>query len=184
MGKYDAFRRLSKKQINELFIDFARAFASIHNSVEAAHFIKDLLTEGEVVILARRLQIARLLDQGYTYHDIDKVMHAGNSTVAKVHAWMDIYGEGFRTVIKRTKTKVENNDSGRSPFSLAKHKRTYPMHYWPELVLKEIIKSANAKEKKKLLEAVEQMGEKTKLNKQIIKLLQPSSISHAPVYGR
>ena len=184
MGKFDAARRLSKSEIDELFIDFAKALASVHNSVEAANFVKDLLTEQEVVILGRRLQIARLLDQGYTYEQIHKIMRVGNSTVAKVHAWMDLYGEGYRMVIKRTKTQPESKESDSSPLSWAKHKRKYPMHYWPELLLEQIIKSASAKEKQKLLETVSTLKEKTKLNKEIVKLLQPTRISHTPVYGR
>ncbi len=173
MGKFDAVKRLSKKEIDELFIDFAKALASLNNAVEVANFIKDLLTEQEVVILARRLQIARLLEQDYTYEQIHKVMKVGNSTVAKVHSWMNLYGDGFRMVLKRTKTQIENRESDKNPLSWSKHKRKYPMHHWPELILEQIIKSANAKEKQKLLAAVSTMKEKTKLNNQIMKLLQP-----------
>lgn len=184
MGKFDAVRRLSKKQVDELFINFAKALASVRNSVEAANLIKDLLTESEVIILARRLQIATLLLQGYTYEQIHKLMRVGNSTIAKIHAWMDLYGDGFRTVIKRTHSKYQNRDSSDAPLSWSKHKRKYPMHYWPELLLKQIIKSASKKEKQKLLNVVAGMKEKTKLNKEIIELLHPVSNSHNTVYGR
>ncbi len=187
MGEYDAAKRLSKKEIDELFIDFVKAMDSVRNSVEASNFIKDLLTEQELIILVRRLQVVRLLEQNYTYKQIHKVMRVGNSTVTKVHAWMDLYGEGYRTVIGRTKNQSETKEVNTNSLSWAKHKRKYPMHYWPELLLKEIIKSANQKEKRKLLAAVESMKEKTKLNKEIVKLLQPirpHSISHTPAYGR
>ena len=184
MGKFDAFKRLSKKQIDELFIDFAKALASIHNAIDAANLIKDLLTEPEVVMFARRLQIARLLDQNYTYDQIHKVMRVGNTTVAKVHTWMNLHGDGFQMVIKRTKSQPENKEIDAHPLSWAKHKRKYPLYYWPELLLKEIVKSANAREKKRLLDAVTQMKEKTRITREIMQLLQPGTNSYTPAYGR
>jgi hypothetical protein len=52
MGKYSAINKLSKSEQQELFIDFATALASIKNPIEAASFVKDLLSEGEVIMLA------------------------------------------------------------------------------------------------------------------------------------
>ncbi len=184
MGKFDAPRRLSKKEIDELFIDFAEAIGSIKNSIEAANLIKDLLTEQEVVILARRLQIARLINNGYTYEQMHKAMQVGNSTIARVQLWMNTYGDGVRTVIKRTESSREKEGGETDPLSWSKVKKKYPMYFWPELLLKEIVKSASIKEKKKLLKVVADIREKTRLTKDLMKILQSNKLSHAPAYGR
>lgn len=183
MGKYEAARRLSKKQIDDLFIDFARALACIRSPVEAANLIKDLLTEQEVVILGRRLQIARFLYYGNTYGQIHRMMRVGNSTIAKVHAWMDLYGEGLKLVIKRTK-KHSHESKDLDALSWSRHKKKYPMYYWPELILKQIVNSAKRSEKQKLLKLVTQLRHKTKIARELMVLLQPSQNSHTPVYGR
>ena len=120
-----------------MFVDFAKALASVRTPVEAANFVKDLLTEQEAIILARRLQIARLLQQNFTYGQIHRTMRVGNSTVAKVHAWMDLYGDGYRTVIKRTKTSSAKTKYP-SPMSFARHRKNYPVHYWPEMLYKKL----------------------------------------------
>ena len=176
MGKYTASKFLTKEQLSELFIDFAKALASIRNPVEAANFIKDLLSEGEVTMLARRLQIARLLEAGLTYEQIQELMKASNTTIAKVHTWMDLYGEGYRVVLNRTKEKDQKQTA--SPDSWAKLKRKYPMYFWPELLLKEIVKSANRREKERLFKAVKNLKEKTKLSKDLIKILSFGKYSH------
>lgn len=170
MAKFGAHKYMTKEQVNELFIDFAKALSSVRTPLEAAEFIKDLLTEQEVVIFARRIQIARLLDQGLTYDEIHKIMKVGNTTVAKVHTWMSMHGEGFKMVIKRTSSKPEkqNHDS----LSWESHKKKYPLYYWPELLLKEIVNSANKKQKDKLLKVVTEMKEKTKITRELTKLLQ------------
>ena len=45
MGKYTASKRMSRQAQEELFINFAKALSSVRNSVEAANFIRDLLSE-------------------------------------------------------------------------------------------------------------------------------------------
>jgi transcriptional repressor NrdR len=71
MGKYAASKRMSRQEQEDLFIDFAKALSSVKNPVESANFIQDLLSEAEVVMLARRLQVARLLLDGCTYEEIE-----------------------------------------------------------------------------------------------------------------
>ena len=44
-------------------------------------------------MLARRLQVARLLMNGYTYEDIEKEMKVINTTIAKVQTWLNLYGD-------------------------------------------------------------------------------------------
>ena len=97
--------KLKKQEQTELFIRLAKALASLHNTEEIAHFIKDLLTEAEVLMLARRLQIAELLLEGLTFDQIQKELKAGPNTIAKIQAWLEVHGEGYRTVAKRNVKK-------------------------------------------------------------------------------
>jgi TrpR-related protein YerC/YecD len=177
MGKYDAKKRLTKDQQQDLFINFAKALAAIKSPVEAANFIKDLLSEGEVVMLARRLQIAQLLLADLTYDDIKREMKVSNTTIARVHTWLNLYGEGYRVIAGRIKERPNKTDDG--PLSWNKVKKKYPMYYWPELVLDEIIRNANVKQRRKLTAVLDQMDEKTKLSKELTRLLKMDRSYHA-----
>ncbi len=169
MSKYTNIKKLTKKEQDELFVKFAKALGALRNSTEAASFIRDLYTEQEALMLARRLQISELLSKGFTYDKIHKVMRVSDGTIAKVQSWLNIYGEGFRTVLKRSKNKATaKSDYGKSWQSL---KKKYPMYYWPELLLNEIIKNAGKREKRRLLRVIQGMREKTKLTKQLLTLL-------------
>lgn len=173
MGKYSNQKKLSKKQQQELFIKFSQALSKIHNPVEAAQFLKDLLSEQEAIMLARRLQVAELLNDGFTYAQIIKLIKVSAPTIARVQTWLSLYGEGYRTIIKRTHKNNKNSKSiGSLSWSRLKHK--YPMYFWPEILLKEIVKSASGREKKRLLDVINQMTEKTKLNKVLTFLLKPT----------
>jgi uncharacterized protein YerC len=162
--------KLNKKQQEELFIRFAKSLALLHGPMEIAQFLKDLLSEVEVLMFARRLQIAELLIAGETYLEISRHMKVSKGTIARVQTWLDLYGEGYRTVIGRLS---KHDKPGRVPDdSFARVKRRYPAYFWPQLLLEEIVKSANKREKQRLQKVVSQLKEKTQLSKQLEKLLQ------------
>ena len=160
MGKYTNVDRLSKKEQDELFLDFVRSISSLRSSIEAANYIKDLLSESEVLMLARRLQIARLLNAGNTYEQVNKITKASYTTVAKVHWWLKLYGDGYRTVLKRAKNEPKEEN-----LEWKQLKRKYPMYFWPQILLNEIVKSATHKEKKRLDSVIRQLKEKSRLSK-------------------
>ena len=161
--------KLNKQNRTDLFIKLAKALALLHSPTEMAQLLRDLLSETEVLMLARRLQIAELLVDGLTYDQIRSKLKVGFTTIAKVQTWLDLYGEGYRTIINRSEKKKPTNSSNEN-FSILKKK--YPMYFWPELLLKEIIKAANEREKQKLLKIVEQQREKTQLTKELTLLLK------------
>ena len=169
MGKFTNTSKLSKVEQNELFVRFAKVLGAVRSSIEGANLIRDLLSEPEALMLARRLQIAELLNEGYTYGQIKKIMKVSQTTIAKVGTWLQLYGEGYRTIFKRTKSKGSPSIL-ESPWKQLK--RQYPVYFWPQLLLEEIVKSANKKEKERLLKVIESMKEKTKLSKDLLKLLR------------
>ena len=126
-------------------------------------------------MLARRLKVARLLEQGLTYERIREVMKVSYSTITRVQTWLNLYGEGYRTILKRTESAPAKSEN---PLSWGKLKRKYPLYFWPELLLGEIVKSASKREKKRLLKVIDQMKEKTRLNKQLLEILKSDKYYH------
>lgn len=169
MGKYTNQKRMSAGEREELFVRFVKALASVKNSVEAAHFLKDLLSEAEVFMVARRLQVIDLLEDGYTYQQIKKLLKISFGTIAKMQTWYEVYGENFKKILYRTHNKSKKKDS-HSPWQQLKRK--YPMYFWPEILLKEIVKAANVREKQKLRNVLKQLPEKTKLTRELTKILR------------
>lgn len=167
---YRVKHKLSKQEQNELFAKLAKTFALLHNSAEMANFLRDLLSEAEVFMLSRRLQIAELLIEGLTYDKICSALKVGPSTIARVQTWLELYGDGYRNAVKKINKTERATDDSTKPF--ARFKRKYPMYFWPELLLKEIIKTANQREKQRLLKVVEQLRDKTQLSKELQKLLR------------
>ncbi|MEK7534267.1 MAG: hypothetical protein AAB600_02910, partial [Patescibacteria group bacterium] len=118
---------------------------------------------------------AKLLLSGMTYEEIEKNLHTSHTTVAKIAAWLAERGDGFRKIIEKLpKYKDEEKWFERSEWD--SFKRRYSLYFWPELLLEEIVKNANQKQKERIRSVLERLEEKSELHKNIEKLLRYSKV--------
>ena len=151
------------------------AVAEIKDPNEAAEFLRDLLSYQESEMVARRLKIAELLDGNKTYEEISRELRVSSGTIARVQEWMQISGEGYKKAIKRTKGKIDVKDEDLPVKNWHSIKKSFPMYYWPEIVLENIIAESNQKQKKKLqvvIKALEKSKEKTDLYRKLKRLIK------------
>jgi len=71
----------------------------------AQNFLMDLLTPVERVMLSKRLAIALMLEEGYSYTQIKMTLKVSSPTIARVREWMSERGTGFEYVMNRVKQK-------------------------------------------------------------------------------
>lgn len=101
MAKFPRISKLSKKEQEELILEFCEAFVAIKNTREAASFVKDLLGRQEIEMLAKRLKIAKLLLEGKKYGEIGDELRVSFGTIARVNLWLKTSGEGYRIFFGR-----------------------------------------------------------------------------------
>ena len=163
--------KLSRGDQESLVFDLVNALVAAQSLSDAALFLQDLLTKSEIKILAKRLRIAKLLLAGMTYEQIEEELHVSHGTVAKIAAWLAERGDGFRKIIdKLPQQKKVKHWSEYSDWD--KFKRRYSLYFWPELLLEEVVKSANQKQKERIKDVLEKLEEKSELHKKIEKLLR------------
>lgn len=172
MAKFPRVPKLGKKQRQELLITFCEALTSIKKKEEAAQFLADLLSPQELEMLAKRLEIAKLLIDGLTYQEISSRLKASFNTIARINAWLTLSGSGFRLVIERTRKrgrKIYEHifEEKHDPYSWYNIKRRYSMYFLPELLIEEWMKQSNGKEKKKLVSILDSIESKPKLFEQV-----------------
>lgn len=155
MAKFSRIPKLSKKERQELLIALCEALSSIKKNEEAAQFLSDLLSPQELEMLAKRLAIAKLLIENKTYDSIRNILKVSHNTIARVNAWLTLSGSGFRLVIERTKRRGKkiyehSLEEKLDPYSWYNLKRRYSMYFLPELIIEELIKRSDEKQRKKL----------------------------------
>ena len=78
-----------------------RAFASLQSAEECRTFLEDLCTIKEIVAMAQRLEIARLLDKGDSYVETVDQTGASSATVSRVNRCLNYGNGGYRFVLDR-----------------------------------------------------------------------------------
>lgn len=175
LQKNKRIEKLSKREQEELVFDLVNALVQAQTMNEAALFLQDLLTKSEMKILAKRLRIAKLLLAEMTYQQIETDLHVSHGTVAKIAAWLAERGDGFRKIIEKlSKKQDEKKWFERSEWDT--FKRRYSLYFWPELLLEEIVKNANDKQKERIRNVLERLEEKSELHRKIEKLLHYTKV--------
>ena len=177
MAKFSNPSKLSKEEQEKLFFNFCKALNQLKNPIEAAQFLKDLLSVQEVEMLAKRLKVAELLIEGKTYAEISFFLKIGPNTIARVNEWLRISGEGYRMVLERI-SRNKDTETGKglleekfNPFSWRNIKKKYPLYYWPQLLLEAVVENSKFEEKQKLKAILRTMDKKSDMFKRLNFLL-------------
>lgn len=85
-----------------VFIDnFWNAITLIESKEETRKFLRDLLTHTEVKMLAKRIQIAKMLIEGYDYQTIKNKVKVTSNTIARINNELNTNGQGLKKIVNR-----------------------------------------------------------------------------------
>jgi TrpR-related protein YerC/YecD len=127
--KYNDLTEFEKKKFLGEFYDMVSLLGSRD---EVKIFFKDLLTLSEVVMISRRIQIAKMLISGMGYDEIKKSLKVGNSTINQVERWLNNGFGGYKEVIKKHDKRNARGEAEKTPappFSWQHIKKKYPLHF-------------------------------------------------------
>lgn len=92
---------LTKEQKEILF----SAILKLENLEECHAFFDDVCTINELMAMAQRFEIAKLLYDGATFHEVENDTGASSTTISRVSRCLK-YGQGYTTVLKRQEDSV------------------------------------------------------------------------------
>ena len=128
------YHELSDSEKKKYLGEFYSMVALLKNREEVKSFFKDLLTLSEVVMVSRRIQVAKMLLEGYTHEEIRKKLKIGFTTISQVEKWLNNGFGGYEKIIKKYEKKYKELDEfdkyGEVPFSPKWVRKKYPMHYF------------------------------------------------------
>lgn len=93
--------KLRGPTLDQLF----EAMLSLENKEECYRFFDDLCTMGEIQSLAQRLEVARMLREGFTYHKIEEETGASTATISRVKRCLNYGNDGYQMTLDRIQDK-------------------------------------------------------------------------------
>ena len=79
--------------------------SKLNNTEESSKFLRDLLTESEILEFAQRWKAAKMLDKRVPYSKISEVTGLSSTTIARVQKWLQDGMGGYKLMLKRIKEK-------------------------------------------------------------------------------
>lgn len=83
---------------------FARVSAVITDVSVMQKFLRDVMTEKEIIEISSRLEAARLLQQGKKYTEIIEKTKLSSRTVARISDWMQNGCGGYEAALQLVST--------------------------------------------------------------------------------
>lgn len=111
------------------------SIAQLETREETKHFFKDLLSESEAIMLARRIEIAKRLLEGESFDNIIRELKVGKDTIGRVQRWLVSGFGGYEKAVNGFKREADRRFSKSSkivknePYSFNWIKQKYPLHF-------------------------------------------------------
>ena len=123
------FYEVDSRTRNKMLNDFYEMASRIKNKDDAKNFFKDLLTPGESIMIIYRIEIAKMLLQGFGYEDIQKKLKVGATTINSVNKWLYTGFSGYTKELKKAKNQIQRKRAiPTSEWGMIKKK--YPAHFF------------------------------------------------------
>ncbi len=91
------------KELEEKSPDLLKVFMSFKNEDELKAFFRDLMSERDLREFAMRWEVAKKLDAGETYEQIQEKSGEAMATIAKISRWLKEGTGGYKMMIDRMK---------------------------------------------------------------------------------
>lgn len=83
---------------------FAEVIASIENVQTMQSFLRDVMTEKEIIEISSRFEAAKMLQAGKKYTDIIEKTKLSSRTIARISDWMQNGCDGYEAALKIVNT--------------------------------------------------------------------------------
>ncbi|SEQ45632.1 YerC/YecD family TrpR-related protein [Piscibacillus halophilus] len=89
--------KLRGRELDQLF----KAILTLKDVEECYRFFDDVATVNEIQALAQRLDVARMLREGHTYHRIEEETSASTATISRVKRCLNYGNDAYELVLDR-----------------------------------------------------------------------------------
>ncbi len=87
-------------QLQKISSNLQKSFLKLKTTKQVFNFLRDLLTEDEIIEFSQRLDIASRLYNWHNYKEIEKETWASSTTIARVAKFLKGELEGYKSILK------------------------------------------------------------------------------------
>ncbi len=99
-------------------LEICAILANMDSPERVFAFLRDMLSEKEIVEFSRRFQVAKMLSEGVSYAAIENETGMSSATIARVSKFLSGEFGGYRDAISTLRSIADKHHSGHCPRSV------------------------------------------------------------------
>lgn len=103
MGETGMSKSLVTEELDRLF----DGILTLKTREECYAFFEDLCTMNELLSMGQRIEVANMLAQHKTYHDIADLTGASTATISRINRTLNYGNDGYELILKRMKEETQ-----------------------------------------------------------------------------
>lgn len=125
---------IDKNKKKEAIEDLVNTIEKLKTKNETVNFLFGLLTPSEILMMARRIQIANLLVEDKSYFDIMEELKTSSQNIHRVDRWLNNCDEKTSIWLKKVVKKKWKPKGQEGRYYSESLLRKYPFHrFWSDL---------------------------------------------------
>lgn len=95
---------MKNKELQKFSDDIISILSELKNKREIFNFLRDLLTEKEIIEFSRRFQVAKMLEEKVVYSEIEDKTKMSSTTIARISKFLNWDNFWYKNAIKVLKS--------------------------------------------------------------------------------
>ena len=103
---------MSDKDLIKYSNDIVTILSKLYKKSEVSNFVRDLLSENEIIEFSRRFEVAKMLDEKISYSLIEEKTNMSSTTIARISKFLKWDNFGYKNAISILKSVYEKHHTG------------------------------------------------------------------------
>ena len=103
---------MNDKDLIKYSDDIITVLLQLDNKWDVFNFVRDLLSENEIIEFSRRFEAAKMLDEKISYSTIEEKTNMSSTTIARISKYLKWDNFGYKNAISILKSVYEKHHTG------------------------------------------------------------------------
>jgi TrpR-related protein YerC/YecD len=103
---------MKKEELQEKFSEILKVLSFLQDEADTFDFLRDLLSEKEILEFSRRFEVAKMLQNKVSYTDIEKKTGMSSTTIARIWKFLNWENQGYQKALSCLKSITYRHQEG------------------------------------------------------------------------
>jgi len=103
---------MKNNELKTYFDDIITVLAEMNDKTDVFNFLRDLLSEKEILEFSNRFKVAKMLEDKVSYKDIEEKTWVSSTTIARISKFLNWDNKGYKNAISTLKSVTEKHHTG------------------------------------------------------------------------